>query len=78
MYGLEMVKASEGQLKRGTIYVTLNRMEDKGYIKSQAAARHPNAIGPSKRLYKATQYGTRVLVAWKDFVTAVTLNGDTK
>jgi hypothetical protein len=35
MYGLELVSASRGRLKRGTVYVTLGRMEDKGYITSR-------------------------------------------
>jgi hypothetical protein len=30
MCGLQMVAASKGRLKRGTVYVTLGRMEDKG------------------------------------------------
>ena len=33
-YGLEIVGASQGRIKRGTVYVTLNRMEEKGYVKS--------------------------------------------
>ncbi len=35
MYGLEMVQASGGKLARGTIYVTLMRMDDKGYVTSR-------------------------------------------
>ena len=35
LYGLELVAASKGQLKRGTVYVTLGRMEDKGYVESE-------------------------------------------
>ena len=34
LYGLQLVAASKGRLKRGTVYVTLGRMEDKGYIAS--------------------------------------------
>ncbi len=29
-YGLELVEASGGRVKRGTVYVTLGRMEEKG------------------------------------------------
>ena len=39
MFGLEMVEASEGELKRGTIYVTLQRMSDKGYKIGRASCR---------------------------------------
>jgi DNA-binding PadR family transcriptional regulator len=31
-FGLDLVKESEGALKRGTIYVTLSRMEKRGVI----------------------------------------------
>lgn len=34
-YGLELVEASEGSLKRGTIYVTLQRMEEKRLVSSR-------------------------------------------
>ena len=37
-YGLELVQASRGRLKRGSVYVTLGRMEAKGYVTSSAAA----------------------------------------
>ena len=33
MYGLEMIRASD-ELKRGTVYVTLGRMAEKGYVES--------------------------------------------
>ncbi len=32
MYGLELVKEGEGELKRGTVYVTLGRMTDRGTL----------------------------------------------
>ncbi|RUW80448.1 PadR family transcriptional regulator [Mesorhizobium sp. M2A.F.Ca.ET.067.02.1.1] len=38
MYGLELVKESN-MLKRGTVYVTLERMSDKGYVRSREAER---------------------------------------
>jgi DNA-binding PadR family transcriptional regulator len=63
-YGLALVDASEGALKRGTVYVTLDRMEDKGLIESKKAPHTPGE-GPSKRMYKATGYGARVLQAWE-------------
>lgn len=36
IYGLDMVKASGGQLQRGTIYVLLGRMQDHGLIEATA------------------------------------------
>lgn len=63
-YGLELVALSEGQLKRGTIYVTLSRMEDKGYIESSLEKRNMPAAGTPRRLYRATGLGERVYTAW--------------
>jgi PadR family transcriptional regulator, regulatory protein PadR len=60
MFGLEMVEASEGELKRGTIYVTLQRMGDKGYIESREEPRQLPEIGISRRKYWATGLGERV------------------
>ena len=64
MYGLELVAASGGGLKRGTVYVTLGRMEDKGYVESRQEERQAGAIGLPRRLYRATPLGMRVRDAW--------------
>ena len=60
MFGLEMVEASEGELKRGTIYVTLQRMGDKGYIESREEPRTMPEIGIPRRKYSATGLGDKV------------------
>ncbi len=60
MFGLEMVEASEGELKRGTIYVTLQRMGDKGYIESREEPRQMPEVGIPRRKYWATGLGERV------------------
>ncbi len=60
MFGLEMVEASQGELKRGTIYVTLQRMGDKGYIESREEPRLMPEIGIPRRKYWATGLGERV------------------
>lgn len=64
LYGLQLVAASKGRLKRGTVYVTLGRMEDKGYVTSHAEDAPDGAGGLPRRLYEATPYGLRVLKAW--------------
>lgn len=64
LYGLELVAASKGHLKRGTVYVTLGRMEDKGYVESELEDRRPGAAGLPRRLYRPTALGRRVLDAW--------------
>jgi PadR family transcriptional regulator PadR len=61
---LELVERSDGRLKRGTVYVTLGRMVEKGYIESRTEAQEPGAIGLPRRLYRPTAYGRRVFDAW--------------
>lgn len=63
MYGLEMVKATD-QLRRGTVYVLLDRMEDKGLIKSHAV-KEEGTPGMPRRLYRITGLGQRALAAWR-------------
>ena len=60
-YGLEMVKKSKGLLKRGSVYVTLNRMQQKGYVKSKKEPPTPDVNGPPRRYYVATARGARAL-----------------
>lgn len=64
MYGLEMVQASEGRLKRGTVYVTLGRMVEKGYLRTRLADRASGESGLPRRLYEPTTLGLRVGRAW--------------
>ena len=64
-YGLELVEASRGRLKRGTVYVTLGRMERKGFVESRQAAQPAGAIGLPRRLYSATAYGLKVFEAYQ-------------
>jgi DNA-binding PadR family transcriptional regulator len=59
-YGLEMVDASRGALKRGGVYVTLGRMEEKGLVKSAAGE-------SGRRLYRPTALGERALAAARVF-----------
>ncbi len=63
LFGLEMVEASNGELKRGTVYVTLQRMEEKGFIESKREARVAPEIGIARRTYTPTGLGQRVLKA---------------
>jgi DNA-binding PadR family transcriptional regulator len=64
LFGLQLVDRSDGALKRGTVYVTLGRMQDKGYVESRTEPLPPGAIGLPRRWYKPTEYGLRVLDAW--------------
>jgi len=63
-FGLDLVERSAGRLKRGTVYVTLGRMQQKGYIESRTEAAPAGAIGLPRRFYKPTNFGLRVMDAW--------------
>jgi PadR family transcriptional regulator PadR len=62
-YGLEIVRLSEGRLKRGTVYTTLNRMQQKGYVQSHSEEKPSHVPGIPRRLFRATPYGLRLLEA---------------
>lgn len=61
-YGLELVTRSGGLLKRGTVYVTLSRMVEKGYLRDRQEldTKHP---GMPRRIYQITGLGSKMLIA---------------
>lgn len=65
MYGLELVGAAPGKIKRGTVYVTLERMAEKGYVESRQVPPEEGAGGLPRRLFHVTGHGRRVLQAWE-------------
>lgn len=69
MFGLELIEASGGQLKRGTIYVTLQRMSEKGLVESREEPRPSPEIGIARRKYSITGFGSRVLRAYDAAMT---------
>jgi DNA-binding PadR family transcriptional regulator len=64
MFGLQLVEASDGRVKRGTVYVTLGLLEEKGYVESKQEEQQPGAIGLPRRIYRPTALGKRALRAW--------------
>ena len=71
-FGLEMVKESHGSLRRGTIYVTLSRMVDKGYVRSRQE-KDSKDPGMPRRLYAITGEGVRALRAIDAALAASTM-----
>ncbi len=72
-FGLELVASSDGRVKRGSVYVTLARMEAKGFVESRQEERTPGAIGLPRRLYKATPYGLHVRSAYESLRQTIAL-----
>jgi DNA-binding PadR family transcriptional regulator len=72
MYGLQLVAASKGRLKRGTVYVTLGRMEEKGFISSRLENAPPDQGGLPRRIYEPTAFGRRVLSAYAQVARRLT------
>jgi PadR family transcriptional regulator, regulatory protein PadR len=65
MFGLGLVEESAGLLKRGTVYVTLQRMEEKGLIESTQESRQLPEIGIPRRLYSVTGLGAAAFEKYK-------------
>ena len=59
------VEMSGGALKRGTVYVTLGRMQEKGYLESRQEPLPEGAIGLPRRLYRPTGHALNILAAWR-------------
>jgi len=72
-YGLELVDASGGVLKRGSVYVILARMEEKGFVESRQEDRTRGTSGLPRRLYRATPYGRKVHGAYAQLRAALAL-----
>ena len=72
-YGLELVDASRGVLKRGSVYVILARMEEKGFVDSRQEDRAQGVSGLPRRLYRATPYGRKVHGAFAQLRAALAL-----
>ena len=64
LYGLQLVAESRGRLKRGTVYVTLGRMQQKGLIEADAEKLSDDSGLVPRRMYRATPFGLRVLRVW--------------
>ena len=66
MYGLELVARSDGRLSRGSIYVLLDRLEERGLVSSRLEERTPGRSGVARRLYRPTAFGRRVFQLWEE------------
>jgi len=62
LYGLQVVKASNGVISRGTVYTVLSQMVDKGLIEDREEER-PSDSGMVRRVYKIGDMGVSTLSA---------------
>jgi PadR family transcriptional regulator PadR len=65
MYGLEILAASAGLLKRGSLYVTLQRMEEKKLVESRQEVRPKPEVGIPRRLYSVTGLGDKAFERYR-------------
>ena len=61
MYGMQMIGKAQGKLKKGTIYVLLGRLEEKGYVRGRTEMVEGSAI--PRRMYRPTGHGHKVFEA---------------
>jgi len=67
LYGLQLVEQSGGSIKRGSVYVLLGRLEEKGYVTSAIAKVDANYPGLPRPIYKLTAPGQKVLALAEQF-----------
>lgn len=61
MYGLDIVKKTEGIVKRGSVYVTLSRMVDHNLLTAKKQTRDSHQIGPTRVFYQISKHGVETL-----------------
>ncbi len=71
LYGLQIVERSNGLVKRGTVYVTLGRMQEKGYVSPVPSLRCQARSGFRVVSIARLLYGAAVLKAWTRMATAL-------
>lgn len=72
LYGLELVRASGGRLPRGTVYVTLERMRERGLVEFEIDPDDKSTAGLPRRRFFATGAGKAAYTAWLRYQEAVT------
>jgi DNA-binding PadR family transcriptional regulator len=74
-YGAELMRELEErtgrQVQGGALYVTLDRLERKGYLKSRLGEPDPKRGGRPKRFVEVTPRGVRVLAQHREALLRV-------
>lgn len=61
-YGLDLVRASRGALRRGTVYVHLHALEREGFIRSEKGTKLTPLLGNVRRIYFLVGKGRQALI----------------
>ncbi len=64
----EIEDATGTRVKSGSLYITLNRLEGKGYVTSRVADPEPGRGGRPKRYMTVTPAGLRILKEARDIM----------
>jgi DNA-binding PadR family transcriptional regulator len=74
-YGAQLVREIEDQTGRqvqgGALYITLDRLERKGYLSSRMGEPDPRRGGRPKRFVEVTPEGVRALAEQRDLLLRV-------
>jgi DNA-binding PadR family transcriptional regulator len=60
-YGLDLVERSNGTVKRGSVYVLLGRLQEKGFVRVLPKRPEPDYPGPPRPRYQLTAEGAQVI-----------------
>lgn len=72
MYGLQLVEESGGDIPRGTVYVTLNRLVHQRLAESRLE--EGEGQGPARRYFTITPAGKQLLALQKKIQQLTSLN----
>lgn len=67
-YGAQIAKQSNGLVKLGTVYGSLNRMEGHGWVTARVEVINPTGRGRRRKMYSLTNYGKSALY---DYVSLI-------
>ena len=71
----EIARRTGIELGRGSVYVTLDRLDRKGYVRSQLGDPTPERGGKARRCFVVTAAGRRALADAEDAVAKMRLAG---
>ena len=68
MYGNQIVKESDGYLKRGTIYLALSKLIARGFVEEKSEPYKKSGLDTFRKFYTLTGEGHRALYLAEAFI----------